>query len=224
MSSNPHFLAPKSSPLTPLIEQAFLTARSSEALAKALVPLAPKITHKKDLLYLASKLGELEPRQIPISDEQKIDLFEKILTLAPGNPLNQEPYQFVRNGFFIPLIVKEEAMQLKFYAQKKGRREIALLDLGSGNGSVLWLLRTLLIVLGISNHRVFVVDHSIDLLEKNKKINDDLNEESFYLGDINETNLWASKAAENLNLPLCDGVFFRHSLHEVYTQKLLNGI
>lgn len=221
MSSNPHFLAPKSSPLTPLIDQAFLTAKNSESLAKALVPLAPKITHKRDLLYLASKLGELDTRKIPISDEEKIDLFEQILTLAPGNPLNQETYQFVRNGFFIPLIVKEEALQLKFYAQKKEKREIALLDLGSGNGSVLWLLRQLLIVLGISKQRVFVVDHSIDLLDRNKKINDDLNEDSFYLGDISQTELWSSQAAKNLNLPVFDGVFIRHTLHEVYTQKFL---
>lgn len=214
-SQKKFFLAPKSHICSHVIDQVFEQSTNIEQLEKSLLELAPSLERKEDLIYLARKFGQI--KEIWLSNELKIDLYEDVLTLAPGNPLHRVPYQFVRNEFFIPLIVKEEALQLKFYAGKNKRNELALLDMGSGNGAVLWLLRQLLFVVGLPNQKIVILDISEEALKANKKLNDDLPEESFIQDNLNHTG-WYQQSGTTSSLPsMFDAVFFRHTLHEVYS-------
>lgn len=197
----------------------FSTAPKAEQLAEHLIALAPTLETTHALETLALKLGTL-PSTI-MSDESKIDLLEKVLKEAPGNPLQSETYRFRRTNFFIPLILKEEAILLKDLALKAQKDELSLLDVGSGNGSILWLLRQLLRTINIPNHKVVVVEKNKAKLEQSKSLHTDtpnhffLNEEML---SFDWLEAYQEKMEQDESFPMVfDAIIFQHSLHEIYS-------
>ncbi len=200
-------------------EHLFYQDTTAQQISENLVLLAPTITSRRSLEILAQNLGAV-PAYV-LTDEQKIDLFESVLKLSPANPLTQDSYQFVRNRFFIPLILKEEAMLLKERHKEIENKTIEILDIGSGNGSILWLLRQTLTAIGLPQHKVVVVEPSEKKRTLSKELHPDIPTD-FYFSQPVDSPQWLDTYFEgseiNEALPFTfDLVLFQHSLHEIYT-------
>lgn len=209
-SKYPEMLSPTTQTIWAPIEQILLNQTEPESIKQEILSLATSIQKKETLI----KIGKLLGKNSILADVEKIDLFEAILKKAPGNPLMKGPYQFERSYFFIPLIIKEEALQLKFYKEKQKKKKLHLMDIGSGNGRSLWLLRQLLHILDIQEYEFQVIDNNEEFLSLNQELNNDLPHSSFLNKDV--TQLVSNRKKDKK--PYLDAVFLRHSLHEIYSQ------